>query len=244
LPAGGPGGGLLGIARGEPAGRCKALLLLPNGVDHARYAAIPDASQPGRWPGPVFGYTGTIHSDRFDVELVAGLAEAFPGGSVVLVGPDHLTAGRRGRLAAHPNIHITGPVPYARIPEVMGHFDVCIVPHVETQFTNSLNPLKLWEYLASGKPVVSTNVAGFSDYPQFCRIASGREGFVRACRRRWGKMGQAGREGGSRRRGTVGTAAWMFCSRRWRGRVFWNDFLRDFGQDWRMKCFRERAVLP
>jgi len=176
-------------------GRCKALLLLPNGVDHARYAAIPDASQPGRWPGPVFGYTGTIHSDRFDVELVAGLAEAFPGGSVVLVGPDHLTAGEKSRLAAHPNIHITGPVPYARIPEVMGHFDVCIVPHVETQFTNSLNPLKLWEYLASGKPVVSTNVAGFSDYPQFCRIASGREGFVRACREALGENGasRAGR---------------------------------------------------
>jgi glycosyltransferase involved in cell wall biosynthesis len=163
-------------------GRCKQLLLLPNGVDHERYAAIPDATERGRWPGPVFGYTGTIHGDRFDVNLAAGVASAFPEGSVVLVGPDHLTGAEKQKLAAYSNIHINGPVPYPKIPEVMAQFDVCIVPHVESKFTNSLNPLKLWEYLASGKPVVSTNVAGFSDYPQFCRIASGTDPFVRECR--------------------------------------------------------------
>jgi teichuronic acid biosynthesis glycosyltransferase TuaH len=176
-------------------GRCKSLLLLANGVDSTRYAAISDTTQPGPWPGPVFGYTGTIHADRFDVSLVAGLADSFPGGSVVLVGPDHLTPSEKTRLAAHPNIHITGPVSYDRIPGMMSHFDVCIVPHVESRFTNSLNPLKLWEYLASGKPVVSTNVAGFSDYPQFCRIASGPAPFVQACRDALGENGlhRAGR---------------------------------------------------
>jgi len=163
-------------------GRCKQLLLLPNGVDHERYAGIPDATGRGRWPRPVFGYTGTLHGDRFDVDLAAGVASAFPEGSVVLVGPDHLTGAEKQKLAACSNIHINGPVPYPKIPEIMAHFDVCIVPHVESKFTNSLNPLKLWEYLASGKPVVSTNVAGFSDYPQFCRIASGADPFVRECR--------------------------------------------------------------
>jgi teichuronic acid biosynthesis glycosyltransferase TuaH len=162
-------------------GRCRDLLLLPNGVDHARYAAIPEKTQPGVWPGPVFGYTGTVHGDRFDVDLVAALADAFPQGSVVLVGPDHLTAQEKEKLAARKNVHITGQVSYSQIPAVMSHFDVCIVPHVESKFTNSLNPLKLWEYLASGKPVVSTDVAGFRDYPQFCRIASGKAVFVAAC---------------------------------------------------------------
>jgi len=175
-------------------GRCKDLLLLKNGVDNEQYAGIPDSPQRGKWPGPVFGYTGTIHGDRFDVDLVAALAAAFPEGSVVLVGPDHLKANERGKLAAYRNVHITGPVAYAQIPAVMSHFDVCIVPHVETKFTNSLNPLKLWEYLASGKPVVSTNVAGFNSYPQFCRIASGVDAFAQACR-------EALEEGGSRRAG-------------------------------------------
>jgi len=164
-------------------GNCKALLHLPNGVDNGRYETIPDRPQAGRWSGPVFGYTGTIHADRFDVDLVAGLAASFAEGSIVLVGPDHLTRAEKGRLAAHRNIHITGPLPNAQIPGVMAQFDVCIVPHVETAFTNSLNPLKLWEYLASGKPIVSTNVAGFRNYPFLCHIASGVEAFTQACRK-------------------------------------------------------------
>jgi len=163
-------------------GRCKDLLLLQNGVDNARYAGIPEIPLRGKWPAPVLGYTGTIHGDRFDVDLVSALAAAFPEGSVVLVGPDHLKPDEKEKLSAHRNVHITGPIAYPQIPAVMSHFDVCIVPHVETKFTNSLNPLKLWEYLASGKPVVSTNVAGFSNYPQFCRIASGAGPFAEACR--------------------------------------------------------------
>jgi glycosyltransferase involved in cell wall biosynthesis len=172
----------------------REVLLLPNGVDCERYTGIPETTQPGKWPGPVFGYTGTIHGDRFDIDLAAGLAAAFPEGSVVLVGPDYLKPAEKEKLARWKNIHITGPVPYPRIPEAMAQFDVCIVPHVETKFTNSLNPLKLWEYLASGKPVVSTNVAGFNSYPQFCSIASGVEAFTQAC-------GEALKENGARRAG-------------------------------------------
>jgi glycosyltransferase involved in cell wall biosynthesis len=48
----------------------------------------------------------------------------------------------------------------------MRAFDVCIVPHRVSPFTESLNPIKLWEYLAAGKPIVSTPVPGFRDYPQ------------------------------------------------------------------------------
>jgi teichuronic acid biosynthesis glycosyltransferase TuaH len=71
-------------------------------------------------------------------------------------------------------------VAYAEIPNIMRAFDVCITPHRVTAFTESLNPIKLWEYLAAGKPIVSTDVAGFRDYPQFVRIATGAEEFVAA----------------------------------------------------------------
>jgi glycosyltransferase involved in cell wall biosynthesis len=84
-------------------------------------------------------------------------------------------------LSPYKNVHFTGAVPYARIPKIMAEFDVCIVPHVESQFTESLNPIKLWEYLASGKPVVSSNVAGFREYSDLCHIASGNKDFVVAC---------------------------------------------------------------
>ena len=162
-------------------GKCKRLLLLPNGVDSDHYAAVRNAAKASQWPRPVFGYTGTLHSDRLDVELVKGLARAFPQGTVLLVGPDHLDVEAHKSLAEEKNIRLLGRKPYSEIPNVMAQFDVCIVPHVETEFTNSLNPIKLWEYLAAGKPIVSSNVAGFRNYSDLCRVVSGTKAFVAAC---------------------------------------------------------------
>lgn len=161
---------------------CREILLLPNGVDANHYAGVSRKIETNGFARPVFGYTGTLHPDRTDTKLIAALASAFPDGTVMLIGPDHLTPADRRVLAEHRNVLMPGPVPYAKIPEAMGKFDVCIVPHVETAFTESLNPIKLWEYLASGKPIVSTNIAGFRDYGQICHIASGFEGFIAGCR--------------------------------------------------------------
>ncbi len=169
---------------------CRNLLLLPNGVDVDHYASVATATLQTPNRGPVFGYTGTLHSDRTDVGLIVHLARSFPEGRVVLVGPNFLSDSDQKRLAAESNIAPPGAVPYARIPEVMAEFDVCIVPHVETAFTESLNPIKLWEYLAAGKPIVSTNVAGFRDYPHLCGIATGAGPFVAACRQALAEQGR------------------------------------------------------
>jgi teichuronic acid biosynthesis glycosyltransferase TuaH len=175
-------------------GFSKRILLLPNGVDVAHYTdanspqstlnarASLSVATPADSKAPVFGYTGTLHEDRVDAALTVALARAFPAGRIELVGPDNLDTNSRALLAEQPNIQLRGPVPYARIAEVMRAFDVCIVPHRESAFTESLNPIKLWEYLACGKPIVSTNVAGFRDYPQFVHLASGAEAFITACR--------------------------------------------------------------
>ena len=153
--------------------------LVPNGVDARHYdITTPSLIKPpgtAPWRGHVFGYTGTLHGDRIDVELVRRLAGIIGyAGSVVLIGPDHLREAERERLRL-PNIFCLGAVPYVRLPEYMRRFDVCIVPHKVTPFTESLNPIKLWEYLALGKPVVSTRVAGFRDYPRFVYLAEGAE---------------------------------------------------------------------
>lgn len=163
----------------------RRLVLIPNGVDAAHYAKVSTTYLNGsrRWPSPVFGYTGTLHHDRLDSSLIVALARAFPGGRVALVGPNHLRADVRRILDAEPNIVRPGQVPYGEIPATMAEFDVCIVPHLESPFVESLNPIKLWEYLACGKPIVSTNVAGFRDYQHLCRIATGAEPFVAACRK-------------------------------------------------------------
>ena len=160
---------------------CKRIALIKNGVDVKHYESVRTAPASRAWASPVFGYTGTLHSERTDARLLIALAKAYPEGSVVLVGPDHLTDTDRQHIRKERNVHATGPVPYARIPEVMAQFDVCIVPHLETAFIDSLNPIKLWEYLAAGKPIVSTNIAGFREYGHLCRIASGPDAFVTAC---------------------------------------------------------------
>ena len=189
----------------------KRLLLLPNGVDAAHYrdlserdrrtrghfdqngAFVSDEELPvapsqgafdtAHWPRPVFGYTGSLHPERIDLELVKALARAFPKGRVVLVGPNHFGGDSLQReLKDFPNVLAPGAVAYSSIPDVMAGFDVCIVPHQRSEFVESLNPIKLWEFLAAGKPIVSADVAGFRDFPGLVRLASDAPAFVEACR--------------------------------------------------------------
>ncbi len=159
------------------------LYLIPNGVDSSHYSAtkredgpLPQAAE--NWPRPVYGYTGTIHPDRVDLKLIEFLSQRLKNGSLVLVGPDHFTPEQHDRIAQCKNVFLTGPVAYRDVPSYMRAFDVCLTPHVVSPFTESLNPIKLWEYLACGKPIVSTNVAGFRDYPQLVRLAATPEDFL------------------------------------------------------------------
>jgi glycosyltransferase involved in cell wall biosynthesis len=159
--------------------------LIPNGVDATHYLGVLDGNGPipdaaRSWEKPVFGYTGTVHPDRVDVDLVMAVAANLKRGSIVLLGPNYLPTETSARLLATGRVHLPGSVPYADIPAWMRAFDVCIVPHRVTPFTESLNPIKLWEYLAAGKPIVSTPVAGFRDYPRFVRLAADAEGFAKA----------------------------------------------------------------
>lgn len=159
--------------------------LIPNGVDPEHYRRVLDGVDPlpvesNAWARPVFGYTGTVHPDRIDLALVEEAARRLAQGSIVLLGPNFLSPTETARLQACGNVHLPGPVSYARIPDFMRAFDACVVPHLVTPFTESLNPIKLWEYLAAGKPIVSTDVAGFRDYAGVLSIARSVDEFVEA----------------------------------------------------------------
>jgi teichuronic acid biosynthesis glycosyltransferase TuaH len=161
----------------------KRIHLIPNGVQVEHYEAVVDTSLSvhkiaEHWTKPVFGYTGTIHGDRVDVSLVAAVAKAYPSATIAMVGPNLLNQTEQRELNRYSNVVFTGSQRYIDLPDVMRAFDVCMVPHLVTPFTESLNPIKLWEYLAAGKPVVSTNVAGFRDYPDLVSIADKSDDFV------------------------------------------------------------------
>ena len=161
----------------------KRLHLIPNGVHSEHYKAVSDTRLhvhkiANDWTKPVFGYTGTIHGDRVDVSLVASVAQAYPSATIAMVGPNLLDQAEQQSLDRFSNIVFTGSQSYTDLPDIMRAFDVCMVPHLVTPFTESLNPIKLWEYLAAGKPIVSTNVAGFRDYPNLVSVAATSDDFV------------------------------------------------------------------
>ncbi|WP_278235262.1 glycosyltransferase [Isoptericola sp. AK164] len=138
-------------------------VLVTNGVDEIAYSdAVP---RPADLPAsPVALYVGTLHRDRLDVGLAVRTQRALAdvGGRLVLVGPVALDQLDRVRLES-TGVVLLGPRPFGTVPAYLRHADVLVVPHVVDAFTDSLNPIKLYEYRAAGRPVISTPVAGFRD---------------------------------------------------------------------------------
>ena len=136
--------------------------LVPNAVDLAAYQR--DSARPADLPdGAVALYVGTVHTDRMDLDLLAATARALAGtASVVCVGPAPLAPTDATAVTA-AGVRLLGPRPAETIPAYLRHADVLVVPHAVTPFTDSLDPIKRYEYQAAGRPVVATPVAGFAD---------------------------------------------------------------------------------
>lgn len=132
------------------------LIVVPNGVDPQRFrAAMP---RPGDLPmsGPIIGYHGAIAS-WFDFDLLAGVASLEPAWQFVLVGPvDERVRSLAATLDGLPNIHLMGERPSDLIPGYVQSFDVGTVWFDVNPMTEGVSPLKVYEYLACGVPVVST----------------------------------------------------------------------------------------
>ena len=135
----------------EPA----ALIELVNGCDPEHFAPNgglnPDVAD---LAAPRIGYLGALDERAFDTELVLGAARLRPNWTFVLVGPGRRSVCRR--LSAMENIHLLGSVSYDAVPEVLRSFDVSLIPYKVSSRTRYVHPKKLYEYLAAGKPVVST----------------------------------------------------------------------------------------
>ena len=127
-------------------------------------------------PRPRLGFIGQV-DDRLDPDLIARLSASFPESSLVLTGRVAPTADE-ARLRALPNVHLTGYVSYEELPGVMRGLDVLLVPYRQTQLTQSCNPLKVYEYLATGRPVVSVDLEGLGVTRGVIRTARSHEEFV------------------------------------------------------------------
>ena len=153
----------------------------PHGVDldlflSARAPETPVAEGARGLSGPVIGYIGSLH-EWIDIELIAWLAQARPQWSFLLVGH---AAADVSALRALPNVRLAGPQPYATLPTWAKAFDAAIIPYRMNRQVANANPLKLREYLATGKPVVSTYNPEIAKFSRWVRIAEDREGFLNA----------------------------------------------------------------
>jgi glycosyltransferase involved in cell wall biosynthesis len=154
----------------------------PSGVEFDRFAAdVAPHPLPAELPGPVFGYVGVI-DERIDIDILVALADAFPDGHVVLVGP--VVKIDPAILPRRPNVHFTGGVPYDSLPSYLRGFDVAIMPFARNRATENISPTKTLEYFAARRPVVTTPIADVvRDYSDVVYVADGAAAFVAAARR-------------------------------------------------------------
>ncbi|MBC7448212.1 MAG: glycosyltransferase family 1 protein [Hymenobacteraceae bacterium] len=141
------------------AGRHPAVFAFPSAIEKEHFgqarAGLPDPADQAAIPHPRIGFFGVI-DERFDVDLVRALAARRPAWHFVLLGP--VVKIDPATLPQAPNIHYPGGKTYAELPAYVGHWDVAALFFARNESTRYISPTKTPEYLAAGRPVVSTSI--------------------------------------------------------------------------------------
>lgn len=156
----------------------------PSGIDFQHFAKgaekgkIPEDLD--KIPGPRLGYFGAV-DERIDWDLIRTVCRERRHWHIVFLGPIVLI----DRIPIdEPNFHWLGPKKYDSLPGYLRGFDVCLIPWVDNELTRFMSPTKTPEYLAAGRPVVSTPVPDVAaDYAEEAHIARSADEFIRACAR-------------------------------------------------------------
>lgn len=128
---------------------------------------------------PIAGYFGTLTAHN-DIELLLWCARNLPDVSFVFAG--QITGGDYSELEKLGNVYFLGRIPYEKIPWLCACFDVCMLQWKMSKWIESCNPLKMFEYMASGKPIVSVPIKEAMQYSDVISIAHNKEEFCRAIR--------------------------------------------------------------
>ena len=138
--------------REQMAGCGKTAVLVPNAVDREQAFAHPTPVRTGLEGARVFGYVGLV-SHWFDMEAIRVVLQADPRNHVLLVGPAEI------RLPLHERLHAVGRVPKRQVGSWVEAFDVCLYPFRRTELLDTIDPVKIYEYLAANKPVLAVRSA-------------------------------------------------------------------------------------
>jgi glycosyltransferase involved in cell wall biosynthesis len=131
-------------------------------------------------PGPRIGFIGALSEYKVDFHLIGEIARRHTEWTIVLIGK--VGEGERNTdissLLAHPNVHLLGPRAYQDLPAYLKGLDVAILPCQINDYTRAMFPMKFFEYLASGRPVVATDLHALQDYRHVVQLARSADEFA------------------------------------------------------------------
>jgi glycosyltransferase involved in cell wall biosynthesis len=154
---------------------------VPNAADveHFKRALDPGLPEPAdlaALPHPRIGVVG-VHDERLDLEAIEALSRAEPGWRIVLIGPIQPGDVDEDRLRRLENVKLLGSKPVAELPAYLKGLDVALIPYRLNELSRNIFPLKLFEYLAAGLPVVASALPELEPYADTVGLASGAEEF-------------------------------------------------------------------
>lgn len=151
--------------------------LIRNAGEYVHFATAPENLHIDPASRKIIGYYGAI-AEWFDVDLIAKLAQRFTEHTILLIGADTVNAA--SQLKKYQNIIFTGEQPYSELPRYLHAFDVCLLPFKVIPLTLATNPVKVYEYLSAGKPVVSVDLPEIRQFDGLVHAASNHDAFIEA----------------------------------------------------------------
>ncbi|MBU9828368.1 glycosyltransferase [Rahnella sp. FC061912-K] len=129
---------------------------------------------------PIVGFIGAVSSYKIDLDLISYLALQRPQYSIVIIGEigEGDPSTKIDILKKHKNIHLLGPKPYNVLPQYLKYFDVALLPNNLNQYTDNMFPMKFFEYLAAGKPIVSVDLSSIKEFHNVVKIGKDNLEFV------------------------------------------------------------------
>lgn len=192
-------------------------IYLPNGVDYDAFSG--EAAEPADLKtisGPRVGYVGVI-KEQLDLELLIRIARRHPDWSLVLVGPVRYVGRKEEqvlRLRSLPNVHFLGNKRPDELPAYVQHMSVCTLPYEIDDYTRYIDPLKMYEYLAAGRPVVGVPLPSIERHADVVEIASTVDDWSAALEEAIERRGQQDHVAVQRRQAVARRHDWTHLTRR------------------------------